>query len=63
MLVDPTSGLVVTNVARFPLPPIDFGHGPCTQDFNAVNYAGTGVIVADSGTRLKVRVSYPESWT
>lgn len=61
MLADPLSALVVTNVARFPLPPMDFGSGPCTADFNLHNYAGTAVIVAGSGDTLKVRIGYPSS--
>ncbi|HEY1108145.1 MAG TPA: SDR family NAD(P)-dependent oxidoreductase, partial [Opitutaceae bacterium] len=61
MLADPLSALVVTNVARFPLPPMDFGAGPCTADFNLHTYAGTAVIVAGEGDNLKVRIGYPSS--
>jgi hypothetical protein len=59
-LLDPRTGLVVTNVARFPLPPIDFGTGPFIQEFAPTNYAGTAVIVTDKGSTVKVRLSYPE---
>jgi polyketide synthase PksL len=58
-LVDPRSGLIVTNVARFPLPPIDFGTGPFTREFTPTNYAGTGVIVSE-GNAIKVRLAYPK---
>jgi hypothetical protein len=60
VLLDPRTGLVVTNVARFPLPPIDFGTGPFIQEFAPTNYAGTAVIVTDKGSAVKVRLSYPE---
>jgi 3-oxoacyl-(acyl-carrier-protein) synthase/acyl carrier protein len=59
-LVDPRNGLIVTNVARFPLPPIDFGTGPFKHEFTPTNYAGTAVIVAGEGSTVKVRLSLPE---
>jgi shikimate O-hydroxycinnamoyltransferase len=59
-LVDPGTGLIVTNVARFPLAPIDFGTGPFIQEATPTNYAGTAVIVAGEGSTVKVRLSYPE---
>jgi hypothetical protein len=55
-LVDPRNGLIVTNVARFPLPPIDFGTGP----FTPTNYACPAVIVGGEGSTVKVRLSFPE---
>jgi NAD(P)-dependent dehydrogenase (short-subunit alcohol dehydrogenase family)/aryl carrier-like protein len=60
-LADPWGGLVVTNVARFPLPPPDFGPGPAADDVNLVHHAGTAVIVAGPGGTLKARVAYPAS--
>ena len=60
VLVDPRNGLIVTNVARFPLPPIDFGSGPFKQEFTPINYAGTAVIVSGEGSTVKVRLSFPE---
>jgi hypothetical protein len=54
-LADPRNGLVVTNVARFPLPPVDFGTGPVRQEIAAVNYAGTAVIFSAEGPTWKVR--------
>ena len=60
VLVDPRNGLIVTNVARFPLPSIDFGTGPVKAEFTPVNYAGTGVIVSDKGSTVKVRLSLPD---
>jgi hypothetical protein len=59
-LVDPRSGLIVTNVARFPLPSIDFGTGPFKEEFTPINYAGTAVIVGGEGSTVKVRLSLPE---
>jgi polyketide synthase PksN len=59
-LVNPHTGLIVTNVARFPLPPIDFGTGPFSKEFTPVNYAGTAVIVGEDGPTVKVRLAYPE---
>jgi Transferase family len=59
-LIDPRSGLIVTNVARFPLPPIDFGTGPFNEEFTPTNYAGTAVIVSGEASTVKVRLSYPE---
>ncbi|HEY6840082.1 MAG TPA: acyltransferase [Chthoniobacterales bacterium] len=59
-LVDPRNGLIVTNVARFPLPPIDFGTGPFRREFTPTNYAGTAVIVGGEGSTLKVRLSLPD---
>jgi hypothetical protein len=59
-LVDPRTGLIVTNVARFPLPPVDFANGPFSREFTPVNYAGTAVIVAEDGPTVKVRLAYPE---
>ncbi len=58
-LVDPRNGLIVTNVARFPLPPIDFGAGIFSREYTPTNYAGTGVIVSE-GPRIKVRLAYPD---
>ncbi|MDD2708609.1 MAG: SDR family NAD(P)-dependent oxidoreductase [Verrucomicrobiae bacterium] len=58
-LVDPQRGLIVTNVARFPLPPIDFGSGPFRQEFSAENYAGTAVMISAEGSMFKVRLGYP----
>jgi len=60
VLVDPRNGLIVTNVARFPLPSIDFGTGPFKQEFTPVNYAGTAVIVSGEGSTVKVRLSIPD---
>jgi hypothetical protein len=60
-LADLWGGLVVTNVARFPLPPPDFGPGPAADDVNLVHHAGTAVIVAGPGGTLKARVAYPAS--
>jgi acyl transferase domain-containing protein/acyl carrier protein len=60
VLVDPRNGLIVTNVARFPLPPIDFGAGPVKGEFTPINYAGTGVIVSDKGSSVKIRLSLPD---
>ena len=60
-LADPWGGLVVTNVARFPLPPPDFGTGAAADDLNLVHHAGTAVIVAGPGGTLKARVAYPAS--
>jgi polyketide synthase PksN len=60
VLVDPRNGLIVTNVARFPLPPIDFGTGPFKREFTPINYAGTAVIVGDEGSTVKVRLSFPD---
>ena len=57
-LVDPRTGLIVTNVARFPLPPVDFGSGKFTREYTPTNYAGTGVIVSE-GAGIKVRLAYP----
>jgi hypothetical protein len=57
-LVDPRTGLIVTNVARFPLPPIDFGSGKFLREYTPTNYAGTGVIVSE-GSGIKVRLAYP----
>jgi len=62
-LVDPRNGLIVTNVARFPLPPIDFGTGPFQQEFTPINYAGTAVMVSGEGSTVKVRLSLPERGT
>jgi len=59
-LVDPRNGLIVTNVARFPLPPIDFGTGPFKREFTPTNYAGTAVIVGGEGSTVKVRLSFPD---
>jgi hypothetical protein len=59
-LVDPRKGLIVTNVARFPLPPIDFGTGPFKEEFTPINYAGTAVIVSEEGSTVKVRLSFPK---
>ena len=59
-LADPRNGLVVTNVARFPLPPIDFGTGPVRQETAAINYAGTAVIFSAEGSIWKVRLAYPK---
>ena len=59
-LVDPRNGLIVTNVARFPLPPIDFGTGPFIREFTPTNYAGTAVIVGGEGSTVKVRLSLPD---
>jgi hypothetical protein len=59
-LIDPRYGLIVTNVARFPLPPIDFGTGPFNEEFTPTNYAGTAVIVSGEASTVKVRLSYPE---
>jgi hypothetical protein len=63
VLVDPRNGLIVTNVARFPLPSIDFGMGPVKEEFTPINYAGTGVIVSDKGSTVKVRLSLPDPVT
>ena len=63
VLVDPRNGLIVTNVARFPLPPIDFGSGPFKQEFTPINYAGTAVIVSGEDSTVKVRLSLPERGT
>jgi polyketide synthase PksN len=60
VLVDPRNGLIVTNVARFPLPSIDFGTGPVKAEFTPINYAGTGVIVSDQGSTVKIRLSLPD---
>ncbi|HEY0790561.1 MAG TPA: SDR family NAD(P)-dependent oxidoreductase [Chthoniobacterales bacterium] len=60
-LIDPRNGLIVTNVARFPLPPVDFGTGPFTRELTPVNYPGTAVIVAGTDSTVKVRLAYPES--
>ena len=60
VLVDPRNGLIVTNVARFPLPSIDFGTGPVKGEFTPINYAGTAVIVSDEGSTVKVRLSFPD---
>jgi hypothetical protein len=60
VLVDPRNGLIVTNVARFPLPSIDFGTGPVKAEFTPINYAGTGVIVSDHGSTVKIRLSLPD---
>jgi hypothetical protein len=60
-LVDPRNGLIVTNVARFQLPPIDFGAGSFNQEFTPINYAGTAVIVSGEGSAVKVRLSFPET--
>jgi hypothetical protein len=57
-LADPRSGLVVTNVARFPLPPVDFGSGKFAREYTPTNYAGTAVIVSE-GAGIKVRLAYP----
>jgi polyketide synthase PksL len=57
-LVNPRTGLIVTNVARFPLPPVDFGSGKFTREYTPTNYAGTGVIVSE-GAGIKVRLAYP----
>ena len=57
-LADPRNGLVVTNVARFPLPPVDFGSGKFVREFTPTNYAGTAVIVSE-GAGIKVRLAYP----
>jgi polyketide synthase PksL len=57
-LINPRSGLIVTNVARFPLPPVDFGPGKFTREYTPTNYAGTGVIVSE-GAGIKVRLAYP----
>jgi hypothetical protein len=59
-LVDPRNGLIVTNVARFPLPPVDFGTGPFIREFTPTNYAGTAVIVGGEGSTVKVRLSLPD---
>ena len=59
-LVNPRNGLIVTNVARFPLPPVDFGAGPFEREFTPINYAGTAVIVSGEGSTVKVRLSFPE---
>jgi hypothetical protein len=60
VLVDPRNGLIVTNVARFPLPAIDFGIGPFKGELTPVNYAGTAVIARDEGSTVKVRLSFPD---
>jgi hypothetical protein len=57
-LIDPRTGLIVTNVARFPLPPVDFGSGKFIREYTPTNYAGTGVIVSE-GAGIKVRLAYP----
>ena len=51
---------MVTNVARFPLPPVDFGTGPVSQEFGVVNYAGTAVVFSAEGSSWKVRLAYPK---
>jgi polyketide synthase PksL len=57
-LINPRTGLIVTNVARFPLPPVDFGPGKFTREYTPTNYAGTGVIVSEAAG-IKVRLAYP----
>ncbi|MBV9490716.1 MAG: hypothetical protein JO069_13490 [Verrucomicrobia bacterium] len=60
VLVSPNNGLIVTNVARFQLPPVDFGTGPFIRELTPVNYAGTAVIARAEGSAVNVRIAYPE---
>jgi hypothetical protein len=58
-LVNPQNGLLVTNVARFPHPPIDFGLGPCKEELTPVNYAGAAIIFAGAQSKIQIRISFP----
>ncbi len=60
-LVDPASGLIVTNVARFPLPALDFGSGSFEEEFAPVHDAGTAVMTDAGSGRIKVRLALPET--
>lgn len=61
LLIDPREGLIVTNVSRFQLAPLDFGSGPFTSELTPENYAGTAVIVASPGGGVNVRLACVES--
>jgi hypothetical protein len=47
------------NVARFLLPPVDFGTGPFEREFTPTHYASTAVIVGGEAPTVKVRPSFP----
>jgi hypothetical protein len=60
-LVNPQNGLLVTNVARFPHPPIDFGFGPCKEELTPVNYAGAAIIFAGAHGEIQIRIAFPNA--